>query len=112
MILLPPLEIQQGLPFAFSYVWSVNDVPVNMSTGWTGTVTFKRQVGDQNTLLTVTPTLGAAGQIEFALTAAQTRELPALDKRGPFVTCLFQIAVSNATTGEVFQGDTAVTALL
>lgn len=111
MILLPPLEIQQGLPFAFSYVWEIADVPVNM-TGWTGAVTFKRQVGDDSTLLTITPTLGAAGQIDFALTEPQTRILPALDKRGPFVTCLFQIAVGNGTTGEVFQGDTAVTALL
>lgn len=111
MILLPPLQIQQGVPFSFSYVWEIDGVPVDM-TGWTGAVTFKRQVGDDSTLLTITPTLGAAGEIDFDLTADQTRVLPKLDKRGPFVTCLFQIAVSDATTGEVFQGDTAVTALL
>ena len=111
MILLPPLQIQHGVPFAFSYVWAVDGTPVDM-TGWTGAVTFKRRDGDDSAILTVTPTLGAAGQITFALTADETRTLPALDKRGPFVTCLFQIAVNSVSAGEVFQGDTAVTALL
>jgi hypothetical protein len=112
MILIPPIQIQQGLPITSNIVWEEDDVPVNMSSGWTGAVTFKRQVGDDSTLLTVTPTLGASGEIDFSLTATQTLALPALDKRGPFATCIYQIKVQNATTGQVFQGDAVVSALL
>lgn len=112
MILIPPIQIQVGLPFTHSIVWEEDGVPVNMSTGWTGGVTFKRQVGDDSTLLTITPSLGSAGQIDFTLTADQTAILPVLDKRGPFLTCLYQIKVQNATTGQVFQGDCVVSALL
>ena len=105
MISIPPIQIQQGLPFDYDLVWEEDDAPVNMSVGWTGTFTAKSNFGDDTLLLTATPTLGAAGEIVVNLTAAQTTSLPVQDRKGPVKIGYYQITVSNGTLGQVFQGD-------
>lgn len=111
MIAIPPIQIQQGLPFDHDLVWEEDGVPVNM-TGWTGTFTAKANFGDDNLLLTATPTLGAAGEIEINLTATQTASLPVQDRKGPVRLGYFQISVTNGTTGQIFQGDLYASAAL
>lgn len=108
---LPPIELQQGLPFDYDMVWQEDDVGVNM-TGWTGTVTAKANFGDDSTLFTATPALGAAGEITFDLTAAQTAGITAQDRQGQVKVGFFQIRVTNGTTGQVFQGDVYLSAAL
>jgi hypothetical protein len=110
MIALPPISIQIGLPFSHDIVWDEDGVPVNM-TGWTGSVTFKKTWGG-DTVLTVAPTLGAAGQIEFDLTATQTESLPSLQRLGEMKTGFYQISVSNGSTGQIFQGELFTSAQL
>lgn len=104
MILIPPIQVQQGLPFDHDLVWEEDGVPVNM-TGWTGEFVVKANFGDDQKLITSTPVLGAAGEIEINLTADQTTGLPVQDRRGPVQIGFYQITVTNGTTGQVFQGD-------
>lgn len=104
MILLPPIKVQIGLPLEYDIVWQEDGVGVNM-TGWVGAVTFKRNFGDDDTLLTITPALGAAGEIAFDLTAEQTQSLIALEKQGYCKTGYYQISVTNGSEGQIFQGD-------
>lgn len=111
MIVLPPISIQQGLPFEYDVVWQEDDVPVNM-TGWTGTFIAKANFGDDENLISATPILGAAGQIEVNLTSSQTASLPAQDRRGPVQIGTYQISVTNGTIGQIFQGDLHVSASL
>lgn len=111
MILIPPIQVQQGLAFTHNFVWEEDGTPVDM-TGWTGEFVAKANFGDDNKLVTATPVLGSAGEITVALTAEQTAALPALDKPGPFPVGVYQIKVSGGATGQIFQGDLHVSAAL
>lgn len=111
MVPLPPISLQQGLPFDYDIVWDEDGVPVDM-TGWTGTFTAKANFGDDTKLLTATPILGAAGEIEINLTATQTAGLPVQDRKGPVPIGYYEISVTDGTTGQVFQGELHVSARL
>lgn len=111
MILIPPIQVQQGLAFTHDFVWEEDGLPVNM-TGWTGEFVAKADYGDDNKLLTATPVLGSAGQITITLTAEQTTALPAQDRQGPVKIGVYQIKVSGGSTGQFFQGDLHVSAAL
>ncbi len=104
-----PMRISQGEPFAY-------DVTVEGQnwTGYTGTVTFKshpkaqwRKAIDwpfgevQEPFLTVPATGDAAGLIQFGLSAAQTAIFPALPRLGFFRQAVCEIAMTNASTGDV-----------
>lgn len=108
---IPPIQITQGLPFDYDLVWEEDGVPVDM-TGWTGEFVAKAKFGDDTKLLTATPILGAAGEIEVNLTATQTAALPAQDRRGPVQIGFYQISVTNGTSGQIFQGELYVSAAL
>lgn len=111
MILIPPIEVQQGLAFTHDFVWEEDGLPVDM-TGWTGEFVAKANFGDDNKLVTATPVLGSAGEITITLTAEQTAALPAREKRGPIPIGFYQIKVSSGSTGQIFQGDLHVSAAL
>lgn len=111
MILIPPIEVQQGLAFTHVFVWEEDGIPVNM-TGWTGEFVAKANYGDDTKLVTATPVLGATGEITITLTAEQTASLPALDKPGPRLVGTYQIKVSGGSTGQIFQGNLHVSAAL
>lgn len=108
---IPPIQIQQGLPFDYDLVWEEDGVPVDM-TGWTGTFTAKAKFGDDQTLMTSIPVLGAAGEIAVNITATQTAALPVQDRRGPVKIGFYQISVTNGATGQIFQGELYVSAAL
>jgi hypothetical protein len=111
MIAVPPIQVQQGLPFDYDLVWEEDGTPVDM-TGWTGTFTVKAHFGDDTKLLTATPALGAAGEITIDLTADQIGALPFRDIRGPAKIGFYQITVTDGTTGQVFQGELHASAAL
>lgn len=111
MILIPPIEIQQGLAFTHDFVWEEDGIPVDM-TGWTGEFVAKADYGDDNKLVTATPVLGSSGEITITLTADQTASLPARDRQGPVKIGVYQIKVSGGSTGQIFQGDLHVSAAL
>jgi len=111
MILIPPIQVQQGLAFTHDFVWEEDGLPVDM-TGWTGEFIAKADYGDDTKLLTATPVLGSAGEITITLTAEQTASLPAQDRQGPVKIGVYQIKVSGGSTGQIFQGDLHVSAAL
>jgi hypothetical protein len=101
------MKIAQGETFGYD----VTVVGQNW-TGYTGTATFKRAPqaparrywwwDQQNEpIVTVTATGDAAGLIQFGMTAAQTALLPALPRLGYFRQAVCEIAMTNASTGDV-----------
>lgn len=115
---LPPMRISQGTPYAY-------DVTVQGQnwTGYTGTASFKSKpkaqwfraadgIVRQEPFLSVTVTADAAGLIQFGLSAAQTDTFPALPRLNFMRQAVCEIAMTNASTGDVqrFQATVSVAA--
>jgi len=117
MIQLPPMKIAQGEPFAYDVTVTGQDW-----TGYTGTATFKARPKaiwrivdgepQQEPIIAVTATGDAVGLIQFGLSATETATFPALPRLGYFHRAVCEIAMSNASTGDVqrFQARVSVAA--
>ena len=111
MTRLPPMKIAQGEPFAYAATVVGQDW-----TGYTGTATFKTAPkaqwtrgnewpfdSKQEPFLTVTATGNAGGVMQFALTAEQTGEFPALPRLGFYRQAVCQIEMTDGTDVQMFQ---------
>lgn len=108
MNILPAMKIAQGEAFAYDVTVTGQDW-----TGYTGTATFKKSPKAE-AILTVAAIGDAAGLVQVGLSAAETAQLPALPRLGWFRTCLCEIAMESAITGDVqrFQMPVSVAAKL
>lgn len=68
LVRVPAIVITKGAPLSVQYVWGTASL-----AAWTGVARFRRR---GVALATVTPTLGSAGAVTIALTAAQTTSFP------------------------------------
>lgn len=106
-----PMRITRGEPFA----WTATVLGQNW-TGYTGTVTFRRNrvrrmivpdygflTGEADPILTVPVTGSALGVLSFNLTAAQTDLFPALNRIGWFAQAKAEISMTNGTDVQKFQ---------
>jgi hypothetical protein len=111
IIISAPMRITRGEP----YSWTATVVGQDW-TGYTGTVTFRRNstlprtidasglVGEEtDTILTATVTGDAAGVISFSLTAADTLLFPALDRMGWFAQAKAEINMTDGSDVQKFQ---------
>lgn len=118
MNILPSMKIAQGEPFSYDVTVTGQDW-----TDYTGTATFKaapkstiRRAADGSTaqepILSVDVTADAAGLIQIGLSATQTATFPALPRLGFFRQAVCEIAMTNASTGDVqrFQAPVSVAA--
>lgn len=110
-IISAPARITRGEPFA----WSATVVGQDW-TGWTGTVTFRRNrvrrmltpdygflASESDPILTETVTGTALGVIAFDLTATQTDLFPALDRMGWFANARAEINMTDGTDVKKYQ---------
>ncbi len=104
---LSPIRIAIGEPFAFSFTVTGQDW-----TGYTGSVLFKRRPADEDALLEVAATGASNGVVTFALTAADTLNLPALDRRGFYAQGVYQVRLTNGSDVQTYQHDFGTAAAL
>jgi hypothetical protein len=112
------MKISQGEPFAYDVTVTGQDW-----TGYTGTATFKAAPKAQwirnnnwpfadaaEPFLTVEAIGDAAGLVQFGLSATDTDKFPALPRLGFFRQAVCEIAMTNASTGDVqrFQATVSV----
>jgi len=98
MIYLPGIKVAQGEPFDGEFTLTGQDW-----TGYSGTGTIKRKMGDEGPLVSFTPTGDDAGSVSYSLTKTQTAELPANDRPGFFAMAVGQVVMTNGTTVFTFQ---------
>lgn len=116
MILLPPIKIARGEPFAYEAT-----VQGQNWTGYVGSVVFRRnwlvlrRHADFVTMnetadpfLTIPATGTSAGLMQFSLTAAQALLFPALPRVGYFSTARFEISMASGADVQKFQGRASV----
>jgi hypothetical protein len=110
-IISAPMRITRGEPFS----WTATVVGQDW-TGYTGTVTFRRNgvrkmltpdYGFMSTetdpILTETVTGDAAGVLSFSLTAAQTDLFPALNRIGWFAQAKAEISMTDGSDVQKYQ---------
>ena len=110
-ILNTPARITRGEPYA----WSTTVVGQDW-TGWTGTVTFRRNAvrrmltpdygfldTETDPILQATVTGDAAGVLSFSLTAAQTDLFPALDRIGWFARARAEVSMTDGADVRKYQ---------
>jgi hypothetical protein len=115
---LPPQRIAQGEPFAYDVTVTGQDW-----TGYTGTAKYKTRpkavsrtiwpfFQEAEPILEVEAIGDIDGLVQFGLSATDTAKLPALPRLGYFKTCVCEIAMTNASTGDVkrFQANVSVAA--
>lgn len=106
-----PARITRGEPFA----WSATVIGQDW-TGWTGTVTFRRNrqrrmttpdygflAAEADPILTQTVAGDADGLFSFNLTAAETDLFPALDRMGWFAQAKAEVSMTNGTDVRKYQ---------
>jgi hypothetical protein len=106
-----PARITRGEAFA----WSATVIGQDW-TGWTGTVTFRRNrqrrmttpgygflAGEADPFLTEAVTGNAAGLLSFNLTAAETDLFPALNRMGWFAQAKAEVSMTNGTDVRKYQ---------
>lgn len=106
-----PARITRGEPFA----WSATIIGQDW-TGWTGTVTFRRNrarrmltpdygflANETDPILQATVTGNASGVLSFSLTAAQTDLFPALDRMGWFAQAKAEISMTDGSDVRKYQ---------
>lgn len=110
-IISAPARITRGEPFA----WSATVIGQDW-TGWTGTVTFRRNrlrrmltpdygftEADADPILTAAVTGNASGVLSFSLTASQTDLFPALDRMGWFAQAKAEISMTDGADVRKYQ---------
>ena len=109
IIISAPMRITRGEPFN----WTATVVGQDW-TGYTGTVTFRRNVRRRMTvpefypdeadpILVKTVAGTALGVLSFSLTAADTDLFPALERMGWFAQGKAEISMTNGTDVQKFQ---------
>jgi hypothetical protein len=122
MIILPPIRIAQGEPFAYQA-----RVTGQSWLGYSGQAVFrlKRRVrrtafnwngygylSQTDPIVSVAVTGDATGLMSFSLTAAQALRFPSLPRRGSFVTAQGEITMGNGADQRKYQFDVAVSEAL
>ena len=110
-IISAPARITRGEPFA----WSATVVGQDW-TGWTGTVTFRRNLvrrmltpdygfltAESDPIVTEVVTGDALGELSFALTTTQTDLFPALDRIGWFANARAEVSMTDGTDVKKYQ---------
>ena len=118
MIILPPVKVAQGEPFAYSA-----RVTGQSWAGYTGQVVFRTKrrtnrtafnwngygyLGTLDPIATATVTGDATGLMSFSLSLAQTLLFPSLPRTGSFVTAIGEITMGNGVDAKKYQFDVSV----